>query len=133
MKYLTKQQALEALEQGEAVAHRFFTNNEHIVKFKLEEGFYKDADGNLLDIKVFWEDRVGDIWDKNWYIKKTYKYFYFATDYNLYKVPAKYFFCIDIINSEARINDDLSVNEAIKMIIKNCPVKLKVHAVSQFL
>lgn len=60
------------------------------------------------------------------------KYFLYAGDMRLYSVPRKYWPVLSVIEDATNREDD-EVSDAIDVIISNCPVKLIVSAVSQYL
>jgi hypothetical protein len=63
---MTKQEAVEAIEAGEKVSHRFFTDEEYITKGK--DGCYVFENGYEFLPFVFWSDRNTEEWGDGWAI-----------------------------------------------------------------
>ncbi len=61
---LTKSEALELIDQGEKVTHKFFTPYEFIAKSDDPE-YYQDENGLLL-ISDFWDHRQHSEWQTGW-------------------------------------------------------------------
>ena len=67
MENLTKEAAIEAMEQGGyKVAHRFFSEGEYIRS--VDDEYYKDEEGTWLPKKDFWECRTKQEWETGWRI-----------------------------------------------------------------
>jgi hypothetical protein len=64
---LTKQQAIQAMEEGKIVTHRFFSENEFI---KLSDnGYdYETEEGYNVSPHLFWTDRPDPSWLTDWSI-----------------------------------------------------------------
>lgn len=66
MNYLTREEALEALNNGCHVSHRMFLSNEYIYKNKY--GVLLDEVDCRLDYYNFFDDRQAKSWDNGWFI-----------------------------------------------------------------
>ena len=60
---MTKNEAIELMDQGRKVTHRYFTSDEWMCKFGY---LYKFEDDCLCSINDFWVLRDGDSWDDGW-------------------------------------------------------------------
>lgn len=60
---LTKVQALEALQHGEKIAHRYFSSDEWVVASGAK---YLFEDGCTCEPASFWRYRHGAEWNKDW-------------------------------------------------------------------
>jgi hypothetical protein len=60
---MTKEEAIQAMQEGKAVAHRNFTDDEHII---MQKGEIYDEAGYCL--KGFWECRQGESFQDGWRI-----------------------------------------------------------------
>lgn len=61
---MTKQEAIEALEKGHKLQHRYFINGEYI--YLDEDGNLRDEKGLFLDWDDFWYWRRKDCWLEDW-------------------------------------------------------------------
>lgn len=66
---MTKQEALEAINNGNKITHNLFTPEEYIVKSDDDE-YYLDEDNYQLLIEEFWDNRTCDYWNEGWSIKE---------------------------------------------------------------
>ncbi|MDO9187143.1 MAG: hypothetical protein Q7W13_14105 [Bacteroidia bacterium] len=66
---MTKQEAIEAMKQGEKVTHRFFTPDEWIA---ISENIYclTDESGCIINTREFWSYRTDESWNTDWSIYK---------------------------------------------------------------
>jgi hypothetical protein len=65
---MNKQEAIHAMKAGNKITHRFFSAHEYV---KLApDGRIETEDGYLIAPYLFWLDRKGDEWDKDWEIWK---------------------------------------------------------------
>lgn len=72
MEYMTKEAAIEAMEQGGyKVAHRFFGEGEWIAGGHCEEdgsNWYFDEEGLQIPADDFWAHRQSKEWETGWRI-----------------------------------------------------------------
>jgi hypothetical protein len=66
MNYLTREEALEALNNGCHVSHTLFMSDEYI--YKDGRGVLLDEDNNGLDYYDFFDQRSSKSWDTGWFI-----------------------------------------------------------------
>lgn len=62
---MTKQEALNALADGELLTHIYFDPHEFI---REEAGYYFDEKNNRMNIQQFWDWRTSKSWDNGWSI-----------------------------------------------------------------
>lgn len=62
---MNKYQAKQALNEGFAIKHRFFTNDEFIHRCP-ENGQLIDEAGIMIDEYLFWQVRQDKIWQEGW-------------------------------------------------------------------
>ena len=63
---MTKQEAIQAMNEGKKVTHQHFTDDEWM---KLAApGLYEFEDGYEWPSLSFWEDRKDDSWETGWSI-----------------------------------------------------------------
>lgn len=60
---MNKQQAIEAMKNGEKIKHSLFSNEEFIT---MKEDEIIDEKGYTL--KDFWKYRTGQVWESNYWI-----------------------------------------------------------------
>jgi hypothetical protein len=63
---MNQQQAIEALEKGKKITHRFFGESEYV---HLKSGEIYDEKGQKL--RGFFDFRYGEKWNKDWRLFKT--------------------------------------------------------------
>lgn len=61
---MNKQEAIQAMEEGKAVTHRLFTDEEWMKK--LNRTTYEFEDGVLCPVSEFWAFRSIDEWEEGW-------------------------------------------------------------------
>lgn len=69
---MNKAEAIEAIEAGKKITHRFFTDTEYVMKGK--NGCYVFEDGYEFLPSVFWADRNSSGWDNGWSVFLERKY-----------------------------------------------------------
>lgn len=63
---MTKQEAIQEMKNGKKVTHIFFALSEYI---KLDQdGNIETEDGYSIAPYLFWLNRKGDYWEKDWEI-----------------------------------------------------------------
>ena len=62
---MNREQILLALDQGETVRHENFPKAWSIKKEGLN---YKWSTGHIIEIELFWKNRLTDVYDKDWSI-----------------------------------------------------------------
>lgn len=62
---LSKEEMLQALEEGKTVAHKYFTPDEWM---KFEDGYIVFEDGNRCELEEFWRWRMEEFWNEDWRI-----------------------------------------------------------------
>lgn len=62
---MTKDEIIKQLEGGKTVRHRFFEPGEYVY---LQDSKIHFEDGNSIDPAIFWHDRQGDHFEKDWEI-----------------------------------------------------------------
>ncbi len=62
---MTRQQAIDAINQGNKITHRFFSPGEFICK---SDGLYNDERGIQFEQQDFWDARTGPEWQDGWMI-----------------------------------------------------------------
>lgn len=60
---MTKVQAKNELKKGKKLTHRFFTKGEWVIS---KHGMYQFEDGVHCTPDLFWLDRTGIYWEKDW-------------------------------------------------------------------
>ena len=60
---MTKQEAIQAMEHGHKVKHKLFMPHEYIY---LKDGSIHDEDD--MPLYGFWQYRISNCWNKDWYI-----------------------------------------------------------------
>lgn len=64
---LSREQAIEAMQRGEKVTHRFFTDEEYII---MRGDRIVDENDNSISVIEFWSFRYQPYWSENWSIFK---------------------------------------------------------------
>ncbi len=67
---LTKEEVIQALEDGKTVKHRSFTQNEWMKKAVDRIRCYEFEDGCICPFTEFWSHRTHENWLKDWEIVK---------------------------------------------------------------
>ncbi len=62
---MTKDEAIAQMEAGKKVTHNYFTDEEWI---SMKNGRVINEEGYDHDAKLFWANRQGEQWDKDWTI-----------------------------------------------------------------
>jgi len=65
-KYIKINEAMIAMKEGKKVRHRFFANDEWMMR--TEDGKYLFEDGVKCSFLMFWMDRTGEEWNDDWSI-----------------------------------------------------------------
>lgn len=62
---MNKQEAIEAMEAGQKVSHKWFTSEEWMT---MQEGYIIFEDGCQCTPREFWQSRVDASWEDDWKI-----------------------------------------------------------------
>lgn len=62
---MTKEEALQAMQNGEKVTHGYFASNEHIC---MQDGMIITIEGYEVSPEIFWRYRSSPIWNSGWSI-----------------------------------------------------------------
>ncbi len=63
---MTKQEMLKALQEGKKVRHRYFSDDEWMMR--RADGNYMFEDGVSCSAGLFWADRSGEQYNADWEI-----------------------------------------------------------------
>ena len=63
---MTKQEAIEAMEQGKLVSHRTFGAEEYIGEFAVN--YFRNEEGYIIPKKQFWKYKNHPNFNKDWKI-----------------------------------------------------------------
>lgn len=69
---MTKEEALQAMIDGEKVSHRYFSSDEYI--YMIAQDIWTEDGYNCGTVNgVFWQERDGENWENGWSIYKEKK------------------------------------------------------------
>jgi hypothetical protein len=66
---MTKQEAIEAMQRGEKVTHRYFSDGESMTM--IGPATLQFEDGVKCSFGLFWYDRPGKEWNNDWELIKS--------------------------------------------------------------
>lgn len=61
---LTKEQAIEAMQEGKKVTHQYFSPDEWVTL--TSDGLFQFEDKVVCTPEMFWQDRSGNNWETGW-------------------------------------------------------------------
>ena len=63
---MNKEKALDLLEKGKKVKHKFFSRDEFVMQHPRKPQYYLDEEGNSKLKEQFWKFRDFVEWEKDW-------------------------------------------------------------------
>lgn len=64
---MTKEQAFQAMIDGEKITHKYFMSNEYL--YMIAQNIYTEDDYNTGTVNChFWKSKSGGVWENDWSI-----------------------------------------------------------------